>query len=232
MSDDPPPPIHCSLSVHGEKKKRHKPSTPNDLSGVSVPHLIFGFRVRVWEVHRGRRAGDGLRAVGVQRGRVWRGAGAEFVNGFRFFPVTWIWRSCVRCLSRAGARQMLLPVGSSSELFTHPPPLFPTSRLYNIRPYHNKDKVSSSGETCQTERSGAFETDERSREFEGKRVLMGNPFCVHVKVELYRMVRQFHLRTQGGHESSASHPDIVGDRCVGASESKPIKYVFLKKQTP
>lgn len=28
------------------------------------------------------------------------------------------------------------------------------------------------------------------------------------------MVRQFHLRTQGGHESSASHPDIIGDRCV------------------
>ena len=36
---------------------------------------------------------------------------------------------------------MLLPIGSSSELFTHPPPLFPTSRLYNIRPYHSKDKV-------------------------------------------------------------------------------------------
>lgn len=37
--------------------------------------------------------------------------------------------------------QTLLPVGSSNELFTHPPPLFPTSRLYNIRPYHSKDKV-------------------------------------------------------------------------------------------
>uniref|UniRef100_A0A3Q2GMF2 protein O-GlcNAcase n=1 Tax=Cyprinodon variegatus TaxID=28743 RepID=A0A3Q2GMF2_CYPVA len=36
----------------------------------------------------------------------------------------------------SGEVQMLLPVGSSSELFTHPPPLFPTSRLYNIRPYH------------------------------------------------------------------------------------------------
>lgn len=36
---------------------------------------------------------------------------------------------------------MLLPIGSSSELFTHPPPLFPTSRLYNIRPYQCKDKV-------------------------------------------------------------------------------------------
>lgn len=37
--------------------------------------------------------------------------------------------------------QMLLPIGSCSELFIHPPPLFPTSRLYNVRPYHNKDKV-------------------------------------------------------------------------------------------
>uniref|UniRef100_UPI0037E907A8 protein O-GlcNAcase isoform X2 n=1 Tax=Semicossyphus pulcher TaxID=241346 RepID=UPI0037E907A8 len=41
----------------------------------------------------------------------------------------------------SGEVQMLLPLGSSSELFCHPPPLFPTSRLYNIRPYHNKDKV-------------------------------------------------------------------------------------------
>uniref|UniRef100_A0A8C5H6B7 protein O-GlcNAcase n=1 Tax=Gouania willdenowi TaxID=441366 RepID=A0A8C5H6B7_GOUWI len=40
----------------------------------------------------------------------------------------------------SGEVQMLLPIGSSSELFTHPPPLFPTSRLYNIRPYHSKDK--------------------------------------------------------------------------------------------
>lgn len=35
-----------------------------------------------------------------------------------------------------------------------------------------------------------------------------------VQVELYRMVRQFHLRTQGGHETSTSHPDIIGDRWV------------------
>ncbi|XP_041635817.1 protein O-GlcNAcase [Cheilinus undulatus] len=41
----------------------------------------------------------------------------------------------------SGEVQMLLPIGSSCELFTHPPPLFPTSRLYNIRPYHSKDKV-------------------------------------------------------------------------------------------
>uniref|UniRef100_A0A8C2YZA1 protein O-GlcNAcase n=1 Tax=Cyclopterus lumpus TaxID=8103 RepID=A0A8C2YZA1_CYCLU len=41
----------------------------------------------------------------------------------------------------SGEVQMLLPIGSSNELFTHPPPLFPTSRLYNVRPYHTKDKV-------------------------------------------------------------------------------------------
>lgn len=28
------------------------------------------------------------------------------------------------------------------------------------------------------------------------------------------MVRQLHLRTQGGHESSAAHPDVIGDRYV------------------
>ncbi|XP_051570333.1 protein O-GlcNAcase-like isoform X2 [Myxocyprinus asiaticus] len=41
----------------------------------------------------------------------------------------------------SGEVQMLLPVGNSSELFSHPPPLFPTSRLYNIRPFQQKDKV-------------------------------------------------------------------------------------------
>ncbi|XP_017565750.1 protein O-GlcNAcase isoform X1 [Pygocentrus nattereri] len=41
----------------------------------------------------------------------------------------------------SGEVQMLLPVGTSSELFSHPPPLFPTSRLYNIRPFQHKDKV-------------------------------------------------------------------------------------------
>lgn len=39
-------------------------------------------------------------------------------------------------------------------------------------------------------------------------------FSVFVKVELYRMVRQLHLRTQGGQESSSAHPDVIGDRCV------------------
>lgn len=53
-------------------------------------------------------------------------------------------KTCLMCVfffSRGV--QMLLPIGNSSELFTHPPPLFPTSRLYNIRPYHSKDKVVS-----------------------------------------------------------------------------------------
>ncbi|CAK6967912.1 protein O-GlcNAcase [Scomber scombrus] len=86
----------------------------------------------------------------------------------------------------SGEVQMLLPIGSSSELFTHPPPLFPTSRLYNIRPYHNKDKV-----------------------------------------DLYRMVRQLHLRTQGGQESTTAHPDVVGDRCVGPCLALCPEYSFI-----
>uniref|UniRef100_A0A3P9CD85 protein O-GlcNAcase n=1 Tax=Maylandia zebra TaxID=106582 RepID=A0A3P9CD85_9CICH len=85
----------------------------------------------------------------------------------------------------SGEVQMLLPVGSSSELFTHPPPLFPTTRLYNIRPYHSKDKV------------------------------------------LYRMVRQLHLRTQGGPESSAAHPDVIGDRCLGPCLALCPEYSFI-----
>nr|XP_061816114.1 protein O-GlcNAcase-like isoform X2 [Nerophis lumbriciformis] len=86
----------------------------------------------------------------------------------------------------SGEVQMLLPIGSSSELFTHPPPLFPTSRLYNIRPYHSKDKV-----------------------------------------ELYRMVRQLHLRSQCVPESSASHPDVVGDRCLGPCLALCPEYSFI-----
>ncbi|XP_032400064.1 protein O-GlcNAcase isoform X1 [Etheostoma spectabile] len=86
----------------------------------------------------------------------------------------------------SGEVQMLLPIGSSSDLFTHPPPLFPTTRLYNIRPFHSKDKL-----------------------------------------ELYRMVRQLHLRTQGGQESSVSHPDIVGDRCLGPCLALCPEYCFI-----
>lgn len=85
----------------------------------------------------------------------------------------------------SGEVQMLLPVGGSTELFTHPPPLFPTSRLYNIRPYHSKDKV-----------------------------------------ELYRMVRQLHLRAQAGQEYSA-HPDLIGDRCLGAYLALCPEYSFI-----
>lgn len=35
---------------------------------------------RVWEVHRGGRTGNGVRALGVQRGRVWGGAGVFVFN--------------------------------------------------------------------------------------------------------------------------------------------------------
>ncbi|XP_070785948.1 protein O-GlcNAcase [Enoplosus armatus] len=86
----------------------------------------------------------------------------------------------------SGEVQMLLPIGNSSEIFTHPPPLFPTSRLYDIRPYHSKDKV-----------------------------------------ELYRMVRQLHLRTQGGQESSSAHPDVIGDRCLGPCLALCPEYSFI-----
>ncbi|XP_077355757.1 protein O-GlcNAcase [Festucalex cinctus] len=86
----------------------------------------------------------------------------------------------------SGEVQMLLPIGSNNELFTHPPPLFPTSRLYNIRPYHSKDKV-----------------------------------------ELYRMVRQLHLRSHCGQDSGASHPDVVGDRCLGPCLALCPEYSFI-----
>ena len=36
------------------------------------------------------------------------------------------------------------------------------------------------------------------------------------------MVRQLHLRTQGGQESSAAHPDVIGDRCVCETEWSPV----------
>lgn len=34
------------------------------------------------------------------------------------------------------------------------------------------------------------------------------------------MVRQLHLRTQGGQESSVAHPDVIGDRCVFKREKE------------
>uniref|UniRef100_A0AAV2KL41 protein O-GlcNAcase n=1 Tax=Knipowitschia caucasica TaxID=637954 RepID=A0AAV2KL41_KNICA len=81
----------------------------------------------------------------------------------------------------SGEVQMLLPAGGSTELFTHPPPLFPTSRLYNIRPYLSKDKV-----------------------------------------ELYRMVRQLHTQSE-----TSSHPDLIGDRCLGACLALCPEYCFI-----
>ncbi|XP_035281425.1 protein O-GlcNAcase isoform X2 [Anguilla anguilla] len=86
----------------------------------------------------------------------------------------------------SGEVQMLLPIGTSTELFTHPPPLFPTCRLYNIRPFQLKDKV-----------------------------------------ELYRMVRQLHLKTQGKQDSALPHPDLIGDRYLGASLALCPEYSFV-----
>ncbi|NXF88714.1 OGA GlcNAcase, partial [Eubucco bourcierii] len=40
-----------------------------------------------------------------------------------------------------GELQALLPVGNSSDLFYHPPPLFPSSQLYLLRPLQPLDKV-------------------------------------------------------------------------------------------
>lgn len=42
------------------------------------------------------------------------------------------------------------------------------------------------------------------------------------------MVHQLHLRTRGAQESSAAHPDIVGDRCV--FDNKERKGTFHVKQ--
>ncbi|KAJ8382443.1 hypothetical protein SKAU_G00032210 [Synaphobranchus kaupii] len=86
----------------------------------------------------------------------------------------------------SGEVQMLLPIGTSTELFTHPPPLFPTCRLYNIRPFQLKDKV-----------------------------------------ELYRMVRQLHLKIQGRQDTTLPHPDLIGDRYLGASLALCPEYSFV-----
>ncbi|XP_062849403.1 protein O-GlcNAcase [Trichomycterus rosablanca] len=86
----------------------------------------------------------------------------------------------------SGEVQMLLPVGTNSELFSHPPPLFPTSRLYNIRPFQNKDKV-----------------------------------------ELYHMVRQLYQKTRGIQESTVVHPDVIGDRYLGACLALCPEYSFV-----
>ncbi|NXX99747.1 OGA GlcNAcase, partial [Centropus bengalensis] len=40
-----------------------------------------------------------------------------------------------------GELQALLPVGNSCELFYHPPPLFPSSQMYVLRPLLPLDKV-------------------------------------------------------------------------------------------
>ncbi|XP_067884793.1 protein O-GlcNAcase isoform X2 [Heterodontus francisci] len=48
---------------------------------------------------------------------------------------TWIYKGGL-----AGEFQMMLPVTSSSDLFNHPPPLFPSVKPYTIRPFVQEDK--------------------------------------------------------------------------------------------
>ncbi|XP_069034812.1 protein O-GlcNAcase [Lepisosteus oculatus] len=86
----------------------------------------------------------------------------------------------------SGEFQMLLPTGTNNDLFSHPPPLFPSSRLYNIRPYQTKDKV-----------------------------------------ELYRICRQLHLKTQSSPDGHQPHPDLMGDRWLGASFALCPEYSFV-----
>ncbi|XP_066574411.1 protein O-GlcNAcase isoform X2 [Amia ocellicauda] len=86
----------------------------------------------------------------------------------------------------SGEFQMLLPIGTNNELFSHPPPLFPSSRLYNIRPYLTKDKM-----------------------------------------ELYRICRLLYLKTQRGADAPQTHPDLIGDRWLGASLAVCPEYSFV-----
>ncbi|KAJ4949517.1 hypothetical protein JOQ06_021028 [Pogonophryne albipinna] len=53
------------------------------------------------------------------------------------------------------------------------------------------------------------------------------PYHSKDKLELYRMVRQLHLRTQGVQESSALHPDVIGDRCLGPCLVLSPEYCFI-----
>ncbi|NXO71659.1 OGA GlcNAcase, partial [Phainopepla nitens] len=47
-----------------------------------------------------------------------------------------------------GELQALLPVGNSCDLFYHPPPLFPSSQLYLLRPLLPLDKLRHEGGGC------------------------------------------------------------------------------------
>ncbi|NXH35555.1 OGA GlcNAcase, partial [Myiagra hebetior] len=47
-----------------------------------------------------------------------------------------------------GELQALLPVGNSCDLFYHPPPLFPSSQLYLLRPLLPLDKLGHEGQSC------------------------------------------------------------------------------------
>uniref|UniRef100_A0A4W5PA89 protein O-GlcNAcase n=1 Tax=Hucho hucho TaxID=62062 RepID=A0A4W5PA89_9TELE len=98
------------------------------VSGVSKA-VLYDLYPYVWDLRN--------TALVVKAFICWLGCGTT--TGAELLGVEsepWVFKGGV-----SGELQMLLPIGSNSELFSHPPPLFPTSRLYNIRPYHNKDKV-------------------------------------------------------------------------------------------
>uniref|UniRef100_G3Q8R5 protein O-GlcNAcase n=1 Tax=Gasterosteus aculeatus aculeatus TaxID=481459 RepID=G3Q8R5_GASAC len=173
-----------------ERKRSNQPRQPNHQTQGSRPHVAScggrGQKGQSWGLCGGKDLLNGRVLSESSPLGTWRDCfhlcgkttGADLL-GVESEP--WAFKGGV-----SGEVQMLLPIGSNNELFTHPPPLFPTSRLYNIRPYHSKDKL-----------------------------------------EMYRMVRQLHLRNQGGQESSVAHPDIVGDRCFGPCLALCPEYCFI-----
>ncbi|NXS50568.1 OGA GlcNAcase, partial [Balaeniceps rex] len=68
-----------------------------------------------------------------------------------------------------GELQALLPVGNSCDLFYHPPPLFPSSQLYLLRPLLPLDKVRA------TARRGGPHHSGQSSPLHGPRQLSGAP---------------------------------------------------------
>ncbi|XP_041074363.1 protein O-GlcNAcase isoform X1 [Polyodon spathula] len=89
----------------------------------------------------------------------------------------------------AGEFQMMLPMGTNIELFNPPPPIFPSTKLYSIRPFLPRDKV-----------------------------------------ELYRICRRLHCKTRDSPDASQCHPDLVGDRLLGAALSLSPEYCFVLEE--
>ncbi|NXE30692.1 OGA GlcNAcase, partial [Ardeotis kori] len=61
-----------------------------------------------------------------------------------------------------GELQALLPVGNSCDLFYHPPPLFPSSQLYLLRPLLPPDKVRATARRGGPQRSAQSSPSEGS----------------------------------------------------------------------